>query len=566
MRIHAQEHKPGAALHINWLARHAIGNQSDRALPRLNAGDGKKVESGTPAQTGGGHDFSRIPLHSQAPVNLQAKLDINAPGDAYEQEADRVADQVMRTPGQGPQRGCACGGDCPKCQTQQQGRPHGQVQLKPVGPSGPAQIAAPPIVRDVLASPGRPLDAATRAFMEPRFGHDFSRVRIHTDQTAVQSAEAVAAHAYTVGTDVVFGAGRYLPESSEGQRLLAHELAHVVQQQEGAGATPSLQRFVDKERDKIAPTFGDMLATIRAIIDASTTSGLISDSLNMGSFVEKSGGQSASRKMDKAVGSEQPTIKSMLLPRYLFTCRCGLIDMRHFIQLFYISNFAAGFEGVSQSGANRYATRKGREHELEAESQSRFSAEDTTSNALGAFTNIGLAAMPGPDAVFDAIKETLTRCSPIDFKSLSITSQDTVVNFYGAQIPDPKPKKPGDRISLHQNQTAVPDVLDIKECGGTERSFPFELDTSDTDRKTISDTNFGKGSTGLKSGRDIRSFINTQRPEVLKALPTSEKIRMLKVLLSDTVSDDDLSAATLLDSVMTPAEKALWQLQLPLPT
>lgn len=88
----------------------------------------------------------------------------------------------------------------------------------------------PPIVDDVLRSPGQPLAASTRAFMEPRFGHDFSKVRVHDDAHAARSAEAVNALAYTVRNDVVFGSGRYQPETIAGKRLLAHELTHVTQQ------------------------------------------------------------------------------------------------------------------------------------------------------------------------------------------------------------------------------------------------------------------------------------------------------------------------------------------------
>lgn len=90
--------------------------------------------------------------------------------------------------------------------------------------------AVPPIVHDVLSSPGQPLDASTRTFMEPRFGYDFSQVRVHTDKRAAESARAVNALAYTVGRDVVFGEGEYEPGTSMGRRLLAHELTHVVQQ------------------------------------------------------------------------------------------------------------------------------------------------------------------------------------------------------------------------------------------------------------------------------------------------------------------------------------------------
>src|SRR5437016_4260067 len=90
----------------------------------------------------------------------------------------------------------------------------------------------PPIVQDVLSSSGQPLNADTRDFMEPRFGHDFSQVRVHTDERAVESAQAVDALAYTVGQDVVFGEGQYEPETGEGKRLLAHELTHVVQNEQ----------------------------------------------------------------------------------------------------------------------------------------------------------------------------------------------------------------------------------------------------------------------------------------------------------------------------------------------
>lgn len=106
--------------------------------------------------------------------------------------------------------------------------------------SGPA--AAPPIVHEVLAESGQPLDAPTRGFMEERFGHDFGHVRVHTDVKAAEAARAVNAHAYTVGHHVVFGAGFYSPITGEGQKLIAHELAHVVQQRTGGAQAAQLQR------------------------------------------------------------------------------------------------------------------------------------------------------------------------------------------------------------------------------------------------------------------------------------------------------------------------------------
>ena len=147
---------------------------------------------------------------------LQAKLRISEPGDHYEQEADRVAEQVMRMP-DGVMDGGRGNSATPL------------VQRRAMG-GGTGMMAAPLIVHDVLNSAGQPLDGATRAFFEPRFGHDFSQVRVHADGKAEESARAVNAHAYTVGTDIVFGNGQYVSGSSKGRRLLAHELTHVIQQ------------------------------------------------------------------------------------------------------------------------------------------------------------------------------------------------------------------------------------------------------------------------------------------------------------------------------------------------
>ena len=102
--------------------------------------------------------------------------------------------------------------------------------------SARARLAAPPIVRQVLRSPGRPLDSATRVSMERRFGHDFGQVRIHADERAAESARAVNAQAYAVGNDIAFNSGKYQPHSAAGLGLLAHELAHVVQQGAGRAA------------------------------------------------------------------------------------------------------------------------------------------------------------------------------------------------------------------------------------------------------------------------------------------------------------------------------------------
>jgi len=109
----------------------------------------------------------------------------------------------------------------------------------PVFAPGPVAEGVPAIVHQVLRSPGQPLDQSSREFFEPRFGRDFSQVRVHADENAAKSAKAVGAIAYAVGHNLVFGAGQYASGSSARQRLLAHELTHVVQQSaRGVVASP----------------------------------------------------------------------------------------------------------------------------------------------------------------------------------------------------------------------------------------------------------------------------------------------------------------------------------------
>jgi hypothetical protein len=155
---------------------------------------------------------------------LQAKLALGQPGDLFEREADRIAEAVASGSSGAPAGGSAV-----------------PPRLRRKGGMGEAE-EAPPVVDEALRSPGQPLGAEARAFMEPRIGHDFSRVRVHTDDLAARSAHAVGALAYTVGNDVVFGTGRYAPETSAGRSLLAHELTHVVQQGE-AQVAPTVQRL-----------------------------------------------------------------------------------------------------------------------------------------------------------------------------------------------------------------------------------------------------------------------------------------------------------------------------------
>jgi len=160
---------------------------------------------------------------------LQAKLTVNTPGDAYEQEADQVSEQVLRMPESQLERACTCGGgDCSTCQNQQ--LTHEHLQAKHDHGHNVGERAAPSIVHDVLGSSGQPLEQSTREFMESRFGHDFGGVRVHITAKASESARALNALAYTVGRDIVFSNNQYQPGTTSGRKLLAHELTHVIQQ------------------------------------------------------------------------------------------------------------------------------------------------------------------------------------------------------------------------------------------------------------------------------------------------------------------------------------------------
>lgn len=156
----------------------------------------------------------------QRKKKIQTKLTIGASNDPLEQEADRVADQVLAAPAHP-----SVGNTAPHIQ-----RHTGSTEVG---------TTAPVSVDQVLASPGRALDVALQRDMSQRFNHDFAQVRIHSDAAAAQSAREVHAHAYTTGQHIVFGENKFSPSTRAGQRLLAHELTHVVQQ---AGTATQLQR------------------------------------------------------------------------------------------------------------------------------------------------------------------------------------------------------------------------------------------------------------------------------------------------------------------------------------
>lgn len=217
--LSGQSHEVSSILHL----QRTIGNQAVQRLLHVNHEkcDASPVTSASPHFE---RDFSRIPLHAKTQTEIQPKLTISTPGDAFEQEADRMANQVVGTVASsgGLQRGCA------ECREEE------VVQMRAA-----TDIAAPTVDDRIqaLRGGGQGISTSERAYFEPRFGYDFSNVRLHTDSRAADAASALNARAFTVGRDVIFGAAQYAPRTDKGKRLIAHELTHVLQQ----GAAPTIR-------------------------------------------------------------------------------------------------------------------------------------------------------------------------------------------------------------------------------------------------------------------------------------------------------------------------------------
>lgn len=174
----------------------------------------------------------RRPVIQRKCAECEAKskgLPVGKPDDALEKEADRVAEEMLSNK--------SSKGGCTKCGDKE---PSVRRSVQSSAPDN--EMSAPPIVAETLqSSAGHALDEQTRALFEPRLGLDLSGVRVHTGASADESAKAVNAKAYTVGRDIVFGAGHYAPHTHEGQRVLGHELTHVAQQ---GGEASAVQRIL----------------------------------------------------------------------------------------------------------------------------------------------------------------------------------------------------------------------------------------------------------------------------------------------------------------------------------
>ncbi len=227
--------------------------EHDASAHRLGRG---KVPVVTPVNALWNHvattpDGSRSSRPGFAHPIVQPKLEVGAPDDQYEREADHVADMVMRMPDPAPAVSTASPGRlatrrvqrlCSECEDELESGPADElIQPKPGGGGTPSQApAATQAGISAMRGGGWPLPPAARRTFEPRFGSDFSGVRIHADSRASGLAKSLSARAFTVGNDIAFAAGQYHPGTQSGDRLLAHELTHVVQQ--GAADRPFVQR------------------------------------------------------------------------------------------------------------------------------------------------------------------------------------------------------------------------------------------------------------------------------------------------------------------------------------
>lgn len=193
---------------------------------------------------------------------IQAKLRVSQPGDADEQEADRIAEKVVAGPGvQTLHRKCGCSGGggtrCAQCEMEESQSIHRKAQTA----SDSDSLADNSVGSLGL---GQALDSETRQSMESRFGHDFGHVRIHTDESAAASARSVNALAYTLGNNIVFDKGQYQTGTSSGLKLLAHELTHVVQQGDAGRRVPPSARGHSGNSAETASFHNDKVSVTRS--------------------------------------------------------------------------------------------------------------------------------------------------------------------------------------------------------------------------------------------------------------------------------------------------------------
>lgn len=270
----------------------AFAGKRNEALERDCGGRGARPGAYAPARARPANPLEHLQRtfgNSAVRRMVQPKLAVSTPGDAYEEEADRVAEQVMRAPAPQLQRECACGGGCAGCreeETPKTGGPQARVS-RLVQTKGDGGLEADDEVTSSIERSrggGSPLDASTREDMEGRFGADFRSVRVHTDGEAARMSRDLNAHAFTVGSDIYFN-GNYEPDSQDGRRLLAHELTHVLQQEGDGGGrvqrwavtgcTTPQREYID---DAVTRAWGDLSAVL-PLVSARPVTEAVKDAL-----------------------------------------------------------------------------------------------------------------------------------------------------------------------------------------------------------------------------------------------------------------------------------------------
>ncbi|MBR0680168.1 DUF4157 domain-containing protein [Roseomonas eburnea] len=361
-----------------------------------------------------------------APAPQVAAFRIGAADDAAEREADAMADRALS----GVLRR-----KCRACEE--------EAKLSRSASGGAIAASAGQAVGAALAAPGRPLGAAEAGFFGGAFGRPLDGVRLHDGAVADRAARSVGARAFALGNHVVFAQGEYRPSEPGGRRLLAHELAHVAQDRGGV-----LRRFTRDERSDIS-TLEEVIEQAEDRADSSGALGM----MRWGRFVAANGGKGGWEALTSAdSGSTARTNRR----RYLFTCGCGLIDMRHFYQLMY--------SGLLEG--NEDAVERGREHEETAEETSRFAPEDTPSNALGAYFGSEQGWAQRQSVFVANLRSFLSLCEPIDFWAMPAAERNTVLDWYAVD---------GSSAPAHPNEEASPNMPGtLPSCAGRDR-FPFAL-------------------------------------------------------------------------------------------
>ncbi len=375
-----------------------------------------------------------------APVPPAPAWRIGAASDHAEHEADAVATRVLG------------GAVSPVRQA-----PAADALWRKAGGT-PMPHGAEVAVGAVMAEPGVPLARPEAAYFGPRMGRDFSAVRLHTGAAADRAAKAVGARAFAHAGHIVFAHGEYRPASAEGRHILAHELVHVAQGGE------VLRRFTRAEERDIA-TLDEVVDQAR---DRAASSADIPYMMSWGRFTAANSGRAAQEVIAGAVGEVRAARPGSgagasargargHARRYLFTCLCGLVDMRHFYQVMY----AGLIDG------NRAAVARGRDHELAAEATSRFAAEDTPSNALGAYFGSQQSVLQRQSVFIANLRAYLARCHPIDYRALPPEQKQNILDWYAVD---------GRTAPAHQNAQAYPNMQRIPACAGLGM-FPFVLDS-----------------------------------------------------------------------------------------